>query len=335
MDPLTQGLLGGSVALSIADKPRTRSAAACGFVAGMLADADILISSASDPLLNIEFHRHFTHSLIFIPVGALIAAALLWPFMRKHLQFLQIYLFTLAGYATSGLIDACTSYGTQLLWPFSEIRVAWSIISIIDPVFSGILFVAIVFALIRRKPAAIRLGLALAGAYLLLGTWQHHRALDAAETIAAQRGHSIDQILVKPTLANLVLWRSVYLSGENFHVDAIRIGLGPPKLYPGGTIRRFDRHRDRPDLPDASLLAADIDRFEKLSDGFVAPDPSRENVLIDIRYSMMPTGLTPIWGIDLNPASDSRHVDFVNYRDRPPGYREQFKAMLLGRDLTE
>ncbi len=42
----------------------------------VIPDMDVLIRSASDPLLAIEYHRHFTHALAFIPVGGLIAAAM-------------------------------------------------------------------------------------------------------------------------------------------------------------------------------------------------------------------------------------------------------------------
>ena len=37
------------------------------------------------------------------------------------------------GYATHGLLDACTSYGTVLFWPFSNERLTWNNISIVDP----------------------------------------------------------------------------------------------------------------------------------------------------------------------------------------------------------
>jgi inner membrane protein len=74
LDLLTQGLLGGTLALSLASKKEVRQAAVIGFVAGLLADADILIKASNDPLLNVELHRHFTHALIFIPIGALIAS---------------------------------------------------------------------------------------------------------------------------------------------------------------------------------------------------------------------------------------------------------------------
>ena len=87
MDILTQSLLGATVAQSASRKKETRIATLIGFLSGMLADADVLIRSAEDTLYTIEYHRHFTHSLIFIPLGALIATALLWPFMKKRLPF--------------------------------------------------------------------------------------------------------------------------------------------------------------------------------------------------------------------------------------------------------
>jgi inner membrane protein len=335
LDLLTQGLLGGALALSVADKKYSRPAAIIGFAAALVADADILIHATDDPLLKVELHRHFTHALIFIPIGALIASLLLWPLFRKRLGFKNIYGYALLGYATAGLLDACTSYGTHLLWPFSEARIAWSIIAIIDPVFSLTLLIALILGFKYYKPGTARVGLVLAGAYLLVGLWQHQNALQVAQNLAAQRNHEVQRILVKPTLANLILWRSVYLSGDRFYVDAIRVGLGPDRVYPGGSARRFKLERDLPDLPPDSVLSHDIGRFHQISDGFVVPDPGREHVLIDIRYSMLPTSTTPMWGIDLDMTSTSQHAKFEVYRDRPENLRESFMAMLLGRDLPQ
>jgi inner membrane protein len=340
LDLLTQGLLGGVLALSVtnksvAKKDESRFATITGFAAALLADADVFISSSNDPLLNVEFHRHFSHALIFIPIGALIAALLLWPLLRKKLGFKKIYWYALLGYATAGLLDACTSYGTHLLWPFSDARTAWSIIAIVDPLFSLTLLIALIFGFKYCKPVPARVGLALAGAYLLVGLWQHQNALQTATELAQQRGHAVQRIIVKPTMANLLLWRSVYQSNDLYYVDAIRVGLGPDRIYPGESARKFNLGRDRPELDQESLLALDIGRFSKLADHYVIADPGRANVLSDVRYSMLPTGITPMWGIDLNVTSGSQHAKFEVYRDRPDNARELFMAMLLGRDLPE
>jgi len=183
------------------------------------------------------------------------------------------------------------------------------------------------------KPVPARVGLVLAGAYLSIGLWQHENALRSATELAEQRGHEVQRIIVKPTMANLLLWRSVYQSGDLFYVDAIRAGLGSMRIYRGESAQVFNLDQDRPELGRDSVLARDIKRFSTLANGYVAPDSGRANVLIDIRYSMLPISITPMWGIDLNVASNTQHAKFEVYRDRPDNARNAFIAMLLGRDL--
>ena len=144
MDIVTPGLAGAVLAQSFSKKGETRIAMVIGFLAGLLADIDALFTQSEvDPLLQLDFHRHFTHSIFFIPFGGLIAALLMWPVLKKVLPFKRLLLFTTAGYGTSGLIDACTSYGTSLLWPLTDERISWNISSILDPLFSIALITAI------------------------------------------------------------------------------------------------------------------------------------------------------------------------------------------------
>ena len=146
MDPVTQGVLGASSAQSASTGKQLAAATLCGVVAGMAPDLDALIRSSDDPLLYLEYHRQFSHALIFIPIGALLCAVLLWRMVARWLSFYQTYLFCLLGYATHGLLDACTSYGTQLFWPFSNARIAWHTVSIIDPLFTLPLLVLVALA---------------------------------------------------------------------------------------------------------------------------------------------------------------------------------------------
>lgn len=332
MDILTQGLLGAALAQSVARPRETRLATGIGFGAGLLADADVLISSGTDPLLMLEYHRHFSHSLVFIPIGALLAALLLWPFLRARLSFSRLYLFALLGYSLSGLLDACTSYGTHLLWPFSEERIAFHIIAIIDPLFTLVLLAAAVYAWKARRPRAAQIGLLLAVLYLGVGWVQHERVEAVAQQLVAQRGHRAERLLVKPTLGNLVLWRSMYVHQGEVRVDAIRLGLGAePRVYPGGAIRLFEPARDVPGLARGSTQYRDAERFVRFSDGFVAVHPLRPEVLADVRYSNLPNSLLPLWGLELDPARPERHAHYAFYRDMSQATRQRFMDMLLGR----
>ncbi len=161
MDPLSQASLGASLSQSFAnDKSKQLSALVIGMLAGMAPDLDVLIRSAENPILFLEFHRQFTHSLIFIPFGALICALVFYSVMRSNwfhkkwpsakLSFPQVYLFSFLAYATHGLLDACTSYGTQLFWPFSTERFAWNTVSIIDPLFTFPVLILVLLSAYRK-----------------------------------------------------------------------------------------------------------------------------------------------------------------------------------------
>jgi inner membrane protein len=334
MDIVTQGVLGAALAQSVAKKEHVRLATIIGLVAGVIADADILIRSSADPLLSLEFHRHFTHSIFFIPIGAGIAFLLLWPFLRNKLPVAYLYLYCCMGYLLSGFIDACTSYGTNLLWPLIDTRISWHIISIVDPVFTIILIAAIIAGYKKLRPSFSRIGILLAGCYLLFALFQMNRAENSIIELAAQRGHTIEKIIVKPTIGNSLLWRSVYLSKNTFYIDAVRVGLSK-RIYQGNSIKQFDMSQTFPELDTNSQLVEDIQRFEIFSDNFVSQYPGRPEVLGDVRYSMNPIGIIPLWGIEMNLDDSSQHVKFDNYRAASEQVKQQFIDMLLNRTLYE
>jgi inner membrane protein len=334
MDIVTQGILGATVAQSISKKEHVRLATFIGLVSGVIADADVFIQSTKDPLLALEFHRHFTHSIFFIPVGALVAFCLLWPFLRKKLSSRFLYLYCFFGYLLSGFIDACTSYGTYLLWPVSNARISWSIISIVDPAFTFLLLFGVVVGFRTSNTIYSRLGISLAGCYLLLSVVQLNRAEESIYELAEQRGQVIEKAVIKPTMGNIFLWRSVYLSKDKFHVDVVRVGLSK-RVYQGHSIDKFNMTRTLPNIGVSSILAHDIRRFEHFSDGYVSQYPGKPNILGDVRYALNPLSVIPLWGIELNLANENQHVKYEAYRNVSSETRRQFVNMLLNREISD
>ncbi|MEQ9364968.1 MAG: metal-dependent hydrolase, partial [Leptospirales bacterium] len=311
----------------------TRSAAVIGFAAGLLADADFLIQSANDPLLNLDYHRHFTHALVFIPAGALIAAFFLRLFFRRRLSFKRIYIYSLMGYSLSGALDACTGYGTHLFWPFSESRVALNLISIIDPIFSGALLCAGLAAVYTRRAIFARIGLIFCAAYLAFAGVQQHRALEAAESLAARRGHIPQRAVARPSFANTVIWRSVYIAEGRIYIDAVRAGVFNTRIYEGESVAHFKIDDAMlAGIPRASTLGRDIHRFAKFSDGYIGIHPALPNILGDLRYSMLPDSARPLWGIVLNPQRTERHAEFRAFRKLSPEQRRRLLNLLAGRE---
>ena len=337
MDILTQGLIGGVLAQAVARPQEKKIATLAGLFAGLLADADILIRSTDDPLLNIEYHRHFTHSLLFIPFGAAIAAVFLWPLLRRHLPLKRLYLFCLAGFSLSGILDALTSYGTLLFWPFSEQRVAFNLMPIVDPLFTLILLFSLILGWRWNRRPVARIGLLLCLLYIGVAFVQQQRAFETAQQLGSERGHEPRRPILKPTLGNLLLWRSVYLHEGRIYVDAVRVGfLAETRIYPGQSVPLFRPSSELPTLEADSVLANDIRRFIRFSEGYVARHPEQPQVLGDIRYSMLPNSVRPLWGIVIDPGAPRAHVDYRFFRENTPALRQNFIAMLRGHcDIPE
>ena len=334
MDPITQGALGATVPQTLAAPAKLRAAALLGCVAGMAPDLDVFIDSSTDTLLFLEFHRQFTHALIFIPVGAAIVALLLyWPF-RRRLKMRECFLFCLIGYATHGVLDACTSYGTQLFWPFSSYRVAWNNVSVVDPLFTvPVLGLVIAAALGRRRGLALA-GLAWAIGYLLIGVAQNQRAEAAGATLAVARGHQPARLTAKAGFGNLLVWKIVYRHDGRYYVDAVRTGFDVTTC-PGASVAALDIGRDLPWLDANTQQAIDVERFRWFSDDYIALDPRLPNRVIDVRYSVVPNEIVPLWGIDLDPAAASgQHAHFTAERRSGRQQAQAYARLLTGSACT-
>jgi inner membrane protein len=331
MDPLTQGLLGTSLAQSFATRPRFRVAAICGLLGGMAPDLDVFIRSKGDPLFFLEYHRHFTHSLAFVPFGGLIVSVALFAMLKKRASFKEIYLYSTLGLATHGLLDACTTYGTSLYWPFSSWRVSWNIISIIDPIFTGILLIAVILALVKRNARVIQIGLGLALLYLAFGIVQHHRVGAHMSTVAKQRGHVIEKRMVNPTLGNTFLWRSVYQHEKTYFVDAVYVGLfSPPRVKAGVRIPVIDKETVFPEIEIDTVQRQDIRRFSHFSQTFICIDPGQPNVISDLRYGSLPYDARSLWGIRVDPLTPERHTAWANLRHFSKADKIIFWEMVKG-----
>lgn len=333
MDPVTQGLFGAVWAQAGARRETMRVAAGAGILAGMAPDLDGLIRSSGDTLLHIEYHRHFTHSLAFIPAGALIVALLLWPLFKRWSRFGPLYLWCFLGYASHGLLDAFTSYGTHLLWPFSDTRMAWNFISVVDPLFTLPVAMFLGIALWQRRYSTALLSVLWAAAYLGAGGFQQHRAEQVLSHWARDRGIAVERQVAKPSLGNLVLWRGLVDDGRDFHAIAIRIVPGSrPLVYPGPRVERFRSAAVPPD----SRLGHDLARFEQFSSGWLFRYHSYEDAntrfVGDFRYAIDPASMRPLWGIRFDPAEPGERARYEHPSEVTGADRRRFFDRLMGRE---
>ena len=137
MDSLTQIVLGASVAEASLGKKIGNKAIVLGAIAGTIPDLDIVTRFFVDDLSASVMHRGFSHSLIFPFIAAPILAWILKKIYSKYsnVSFYDWLKMFFLAIITHPLLDAQTTWGTQLFWPF-EWRVAIENIFIIDPFYT-------------------------------------------------------------------------------------------------------------------------------------------------------------------------------------------------------
>lgn len=260
MDSITQAALGGALGGAVLGRRFGRVAVAGGALLGTLPDMDVLIDYG-DAVANFSQHRGFSHSLlVLVPLAVLLAVALSrW---QRAVSLHRWLLFTGAILVTHPLLDAFTTYGTQLLWPLGP-PVAWSSIFIIDPLYTLPLLAAVIIALIRPPaPRALVVGLLLSTQYLgwslAAQQWVDHRVQQAL----AGTGYQHAARLVQPMPFSTLLWRATVLGREERLEIVTGLLDGDRPLH----IERFPR--------DANLVASakqlnDGRRLEWFTDGFL------------------------------------------------------------------
>jgi len=302
MDPFTQGLLGAVAAKAVLGRRLGHAGWMIGAAAGMLPDVDYFIRSETDPLLNIEYHRQFTHSLVAIPFGGALAA-LPWLTLRKYrAEWRSVLAAGIVGYATHGVLDACTTYGTHLLWPFSSARESWNLMTTIGPLFTLFLLLGLVFAALRHTRAPAVAALALCLAYVGTAAWQREKAEAALERIAQGRGHPIDRAEVFPTIGNPLVWRTLYQTGGTLHADRVRVPFaGDAQWKQGARMAQFGEADLSPAERADPRVRRDFRRFRYFSAGWVTRAPRDSSVVADARYSLDTVAFEPIWGVRFKP----------------------------------
>jgi inner membrane protein len=252
MDSVTHGLLG--LALAAVPLPRwverggttpLRASIAVSVLAAELPDLDYLLPAADPVLHTLRAHRGYTHALIAAPLVALVAALVVKGVFRRA-SLASLYARALVSVPLAHLLpDLWTGWGTRLLLPFSEERLALDWMMVIDPFFTVPLVVAGVWAGFRRRDftRAMALGTAVAAVYLALRI-----GLTASLTSTLEQAYpGADAVSAFPTPLSPSRLRYVARDGKDY-------ALGSIALY--GGITEFARRTRHPDGPLPSELLA-------------------------------------------------------------------------------
>jgi inner membrane protein len=132
-----------------------------------LPDADVLLGAFMDPITATQQHRGLSHSLLFAPILALLPAAIFY-FLTKVKDFKVLWITSVIGIYLHILFDLITSYGTQILQPFSDHRYSLDLMFIIDPWFTVPLGILLLMSKIKKDSVYNKLGAVYMAGYLAL-----------------------------------------------------------------------------------------------------------------------------------------------------------------------
>jgi len=102
------------------------------------------------PMSYIHWHRNITHSLVALPVMALLAIAVVRLLGRKQIRWLPAFFIAIIGVASHLILDLTNVYGVRLLLPFSGHWTHWDITPIFDLALWAILLLGVAAPFLGR-----------------------------------------------------------------------------------------------------------------------------------------------------------------------------------------
>jgi inner membrane protein len=174
MDSLTHIVLGAAIGEVTLGKKIGSKALLYGALLGTIPDLDVFITPFLNPVSSLFFHRGISHSLLFMVLLAPIAGWILSKIEKRHsIELKKWILFSFFPLITHIIIDCFNTYGTGIFEPFSNIRIAYDTMAIIDFIFLAPLFIAVIWVMFYQKQDRIRrvitwIALGLSTAYFLL-----------------------------------------------------------------------------------------------------------------------------------------------------------------------
>lgn len=186
-------------------------------------------------------HRGVTHSIFALPLLAFLLAFCARR-LGAGLTLRQGFLASALALATHLFLDAVTAFGTQLFAPFSDARVAFEGVFIVDPGFTLALLAAVLAGRFFPRQA-VRLalaGLVLLVAYPLAGNAVRLGMQARYEALLHSRGAAFDRVTLTPDALAPFYWKVLLESGGELILTTADLA-DPGRPYPELRLRKAER----------------------------------------------------------------------------------------------
>lgn len=215
------------------------------------------------------------------------------------------------------IIDCCTSYGTQILQPFSNYSFSLNSIFIIDPFYTVPLAAGILTALFFKRNAPKRrwanyLGLALSSFYLIAGLGVKLHVNSVFEKNFLEQQIHPEKYMTTPAPLSIFLWTGYAEEGDSLYAGLYSVFDEDDKI-------QFHAVAQNESLLEPYRGQLPVERLVWFSQGFYAANKNSPNLIIhDLRF-----GRSDLWlGSDAAPFVWNYRLKFNEDSTKVTGFQQ-------------
>ena len=285
MDSLTQIVLGAAVGEAVLGKKVGNKAMLYGAIAGTIPDLDVIARYLVDTVTATEWHRGFSHSIVFSIIFAPIFGWLVWKIEKKSEATFKDWSWLLFwGLITHPILDAFTTWGTQLFWPFN-IRLAFQNIFVIDPLYTLPFLLFLILSMRQKRTSPKRrkynhLGLIISSGYLLLSLVLKGIAYKAFTANLAKQNITYEEIDIRPAPFSTLLWTANIDAGDTYLIGNYSFFDTKPV--------RFQSHLKNHEALGDLITDDKVLRLINITEGWYTVTSTNEGMFFnDLRFGLM------------------------------------------------
>ena len=229
MDSLTQIVLGAACGEVALGKKIGNKALLFGAIGGTIPYLDVFVGRwiYSNEIDINAYHRGFMHSIVFAILAAFILGWIVHRLYdsgkRKETTTLndwrKLFFFSVF---THPILDSFTPYGTQLFQPFSDYRIAFNTISVVDPAYTVPFLLCLIIAMFfnrshKWRRTFVRTGIFVSSFYLVL-TMINKIYIDSIfRDSLHEKGIKYIRFRAQPSILNNILWYGIAETEDHYY----------------------------------------------------------------------------------------------------------------------
>jgi len=301
-----------------------------GFITGSL--FFILVAS----LLQFAFYLFFgkwalTFSIFAIPSLYLMIRRLYSDYLMRtqeipeasYKEWVLLFFFSIF---THPLLDALTTYGTRLYWPFSDHRVSLSTVSIADPIYTlPFLFTVVLCGFYVRtdykRQISVWIGIIVSSLYLGATAFTKIHVENVMHANLNEDGIHAEKMISVPTIFNNLLWYGIAKENHQYYCQYYSILDKNPSENP---IYQFADGKELLEADSAHHIVKTLDWF---GDGYTSVLQRNGDTLQwnDLRFGSLSFKFEKpedfVFHFDL--IKSPKGLQFASNRKRPPLENDQ------------